>query len=85
MTLHSTVSLPISEASRGKLGDATLKRLCTLFEGVDYLFVDEIGMMSSEQLYWLDRRLQQICQVSEAFRGTSLVFFGTCHISSSPS
>ena len=58
------------------MGYGGLTRAQTTLEGVRYIIVDELSMVSQAQFAWVDRRLRQATGKDEAFGGLSIVMTG---------
>lgn len=75
-TLHSLLSLPVQhgyEPAYETVSPTTLKKLRNRFTGVHTIVIDEISMVSSNVLSFIDRRLSSI-------RNCSARSFGDMHV-----
>ncbi|CAN0479104.1 unnamed protein product [Ascophyllum nodosum] len=74
-TLHSLLKLPL-RAGRAFTGDS-LKRLQQSLNGVGYLAIDELSILSQSQFAWVDRRLRQATgRTDEVFGGICVIMTG---------
>ena len=72
-TLH--VLLQLSKLGRG-LSAKTKRDLATMWEGVDYLFIDEVSMIGCEMLHNISRALTEAKGFTTAFGGVNVIFAG---------
>ena len=74
MTLHATLSLN----QRTVLGmkGKTRRDLVAMWEGVDYLFIDEVSMIGCNYLLKISEALTEAKQKTSAFRGMNIIFAG---------
>ena len=80
-TLHSMLSLPLVDEDKpfppyDKLWGPKLRRLQAFWFRVNYLFLDEISMVSSDMLSWVDQRLRDLKDASKPFGGVNVIAFG---------
>ncbi|XP_037825564.1 uncharacterized protein LOC119613607 [Lucilia sericata] len=77
-TLHSMFSLPINQsaAELRPLSSDTANALYSKFLNLKLLIIDEISMVGSKMLRYLDARLKQVFKSTAPFGGISLVVFG---------
>jgi hypothetical protein len=74
MTLHITLSL--GQKKEAKLGAKTKQDLTAIWEGIDYLFIDEVSMIGCKFLLDISKALSVAkCNVS-AFGGINIIFAG---------
>ena len=69
-TLHSLLQMNQSD---GKLSQKTKGELAAMWEGVDYLFVDEVSMLGCEMLHNVSRVLTDAKGVTSAFGGLNVI------------
>ena len=72
-TLHALLQL--SESGRG-LSAKTKRDLAAMWEGVDYLFIDEVSMIGCEMLHNISRALTEVKGSTTAFGGVNVIFAG---------
>lgn len=76
MTLHSALNLgTANNAQRSRPGNSD-DELTYMWSGIDYLFIDEISMISCEFLETISATLIRATGVSEPFGGISVIFAG---------
>lgn len=78
-TLHSTLVLPVQHGKEPeflKASAKTLKRLRDVFCRVHTIIIDEISMVSSRLLSYVDRRLREIKDNNEPFGGLNMIVIG---------
>ena len=74
-TLHSLLQLPLW-AGRALQGDS-LKKLQHSLNGVNFLVIEEVSMVSQSQYIWVDGRLRQaIERTNEVFGRISVLMSG---------
>jgi hypothetical protein len=72
-TLHSLLQMNES----GRDISAKAKRdLCAMWEGTDYLFVDELSMLGCQMMHNISRALTEAKGTTTAFGGVNLIFAG---------
>jgi len=79
LTLHSVISLPVNQTSGPlrPLSNDTLNTMhCKLID-IQLIIIDEISMVGSKMLGYLDQRLCQIFRSQDvSFGGKSIIVFG---------
>lgn len=75
ITLHSALNLNIC-SNKKRPSSKTLQELRALWTGVDYLFIDEISMISCEFLLRISDALIQATGIPEPFGGINIIFAG---------
>lgn len=73
-TLHASLSL-FQRSQRG-LSPHGKQHLQNMWEGVDYLFIDEVSMVSCELLYDVHESLMDAKGNSRPFGGINIIFAG---------
>ena len=76
MTLHSALNLGTANNARRSRPGNSDDELTYMWSGVDYLFIDEISMISCEFLETISATLIRATGVSEPFGGISVIFAG---------
>ena len=77
MTIHGAVGLGMPGKRRSKSKTlAAHRELIAMWDGVDYLFIDEISMVSCELLLTISTQLQIAKSSEDAFGGVNLIFAG---------
>jgi hypothetical protein len=72
-TYHSTLGLFLTEIAN----NPNILQIKANLDGVDYIFIDEISMVSCRQLYRISARLSQVFGVcDEPFGGINVLFAG---------
>lgn len=74
MTLHS--ALCINQRSKGGSQGRTRRDLVAMWEGVDYLFIDEVSMIGCSFLLKISEALTEAKQSTKAFGGINIIFAG---------
>ncbi len=74
MTLHSLLDL--SNVNSKKNRTRAIAELVKLWNGVDYLFIDEVSMISCSLLYDINEALMQVKESCSPFGGINMVFAG---------
>lgn len=74
MTLHAALNL--MNASRKVVGAKTQKELRAMWEGVDFLFIDEVSMIGCKTLLQVHNALTIAKGCTEPFGGVNIVFAG---------
>jgi hypothetical protein len=74
MTLHA--ALMLGDHYRNALSTKSKRDLITMWEGVDYLFIDEISMVGCAMLHDISRALSVAKGNDSAFGGISVIFAG---------
>ena len=72
-TLHALLQL--SESGRG-LSAKAKRDLAAMWEGVNYLFIDEVSMIGCEMLHNISRALTEAKGSTTAFGGVNVIFAG---------
>ena len=72
-TLHSL--LQMNESGR-KASAKTKRKLAAMWDGVDYLFVDEVSMIGCEMLHTISAALTEAKGNTAAFGGVNIIFAG---------
>ncbi|XP_046810029.1 uncharacterized protein LOC124420612 [Lucilia cuprina] len=77
-TLHSLFSLPINQYSGDvrPLSSDLVNSLVTKFMHLKLIIIDEISMVGSRMLGYLDSRLKQIFKTTQPFGGISILVLG---------
>jgi hypothetical protein len=77
-TLHNAFMLPLNQfkGSIPKLSDDICNSLYCKLQDCKLLIIDEISMVSCEQLYQVSSRLQQILKCNDSFGGMAVIVFG---------
>ncbi|XP_037811885.1 uncharacterized protein LOC119603786 [Lucilia sericata] len=77
-TLHSLFSLPINQFSGDvrPLSSDMVNTLVAKFMHLKVIIIDEISMVGSRMLGYLDSRLKQIFKTTQPFGGMSILVFG---------
>lgn len=77
-TLHQAFGLPFNQykGSLPRLNESTRNKFASQFSDPDLIIIDEISMMSMEQLFQVDERLRQIFKSSADFGGKSITAVG---------
>ena len=74
MTLHSVLCL--NQRSKGGSQGRTRRDLIAMWEGVDYLFIDEVSMIGCSFLLKISKALTEAKQSTKAFGGINIIFAG---------
>jgi hypothetical protein len=72
-TLHALLQL--SESARN-MSAKTKKDLAAMWDGVDYLFIDELSMLGCEMLHNISRALTEAKGTTVAFGGVNIILAG---------
>ena len=76
-TIHSLLNLPIGSVQKMQgLPVERLQKLQPLLKPIQYLFCDEMSMLSQEELDCVDSRLREIKGKNEPFGGISMILAG---------
>jgi len=77
-TLHSLFMLPLNQFRGGlpKLSDDKCNTLTNLLRTCKLLIIDEVSMVSCDQLYHILARLQQIFKNQLSFGGINVILCG---------
>jgi hypothetical protein len=73
-TLHAILQL--NESGRREMSTKTKNDLSAMWEGVDYLFVDEVSMIGCEMLHNISRALTEAKGKTSVFGGVSVIMAG---------
>ena len=79
LTLHSALHLPVQhgrEPAFTKLSSKSLRRLRQLFGHCHTLLIEEISMVSSRLLLYIDRRLREIQDNNKPYRNMNIITVG---------
>ena len=70
-TLHQAFSLPFNQfnGSMPRLKDGKSNTLSSDYKDIKLIIIDEVSMMSMEQLFQIDDRLKQIFKTNLNFGG----------------
>lgn len=77
-TLHASFSLPFNQ-KKGKLSrlsDDKANTTRVAYQNLQLIIIDEISMVSSKTLFYINQRLQQIFNSNEFFGGKSVLLVG---------
>ena len=74
MTLHSVLCL--NQRSKGGSQGRSWCDLIAMWEGVDYLFIDEVSMIGCSFLLKISEALTEAKQSTKAFGGINIIFTG---------
>jgi hypothetical protein len=74
MTLHAALSL--NQRSKGGSQGKTLRDLVAMWEGVEYLFIDEVSMIGCNFLLQISEALTAAKGNTSAFGGINIIFAG---------
>ena len=74
MTLHSALS--INQRSKGKAKNHTRRDLVAMWEGVGYLFIDEVSMIGCNFLLQISEALTEAKGNTAPFGGINVIFAG---------
>lgn len=75
-TIHSLNRLPINGRNKKPLKGAALERIQHHYEGIKYLVIDEMSMLSQVDLDWVNRRCKQAMDCDRPFGGLSVILVG---------
>lgn len=75
LTLHAALNISNNNARRANDSSAT-EELMYMWSGVDYLFIDEVSMISCEFLFKISEILCRATGRKEPFGGISVIFAG---------
>ena len=75
MTLHSALSLNQSDQFK-KIGSRTHRDLVAMWQGVDYLFIDEVSMIGCKLLLQINEALRIAKENDRPFGGINIIFAG---------
>lgn len=78
-TAHYALTLPVEKNGRPvymALGPEKLRDFRALWEGVDYVIIDEVSMLSSNVLVMMHNRLCELTGLGSPFGGKSIICFG---------
>ncbi|CAG9799443.1 unnamed protein product [Chironomus riparius] len=80
MTLHSILKLPVEKNGRTTglaiLTGNVLRTMRMQWKDIEFLFIDEISMVSYQVLCMIDSRLKQLKNNDELFGGINVLLFG---------
>jgi hypothetical protein len=74
MTLHAALCLTTKKSN--KLNNKTHRDLIAMWEGIDYLFIDEVSMISCKFLCRISEALSIAKGNTTAFGGVNVIFAG---------
>ncbi len=79
-TVHSGCGLPVEEDGPAhvlrSLGKKKLMELRAAWQGVRWLIVDEVSMVSNKMATWMDQRLRVILDCEQPFGGINVIWMG---------
>jgi len=77
-TIHSMLSIPITNDKKVELNSISLKQLQERLQDVSYVIIDEKSMVGRRMLGLIDKRLRQAFpeKNNETFGGCSIIMFG---------
>ena len=76
-TLHSALKIPVNQKLQYKSLDTdSLNTLRMQMMGVKYVFINEVSMVGSGMLTFVQKRLQEIMGSARDFGGISVIFVG---------
>src|SRR6202021_3556329 len=74
-TYHSFLGIRLSDSSRQE--SATIAQVRSRMEGVDYIFIDEVSMLSCHDMYKISSQLAKCLGVNDLpFGGVNMIFAG---------
>jgi hypothetical protein len=76
MTKGRTFHSAFSKGSKGKLGEVKIRELRETFGNLGLVVVDEVSMLSAEDLFLMDQRLRQVFNPYMPFGGISILLLG---------
>ncbi len=74
MTLHS--ALLLNHCAKKGVVTQTNHDLISMWQGVDYMFIDEVSMVGSKLLVQINNALCRAKEEQSAFGGVSIIFAG---------
>lgn len=76
MTIHALLHLQTNDKGTNSLSNSAKQALVKMWEGVDFLFIDEVSMIGCEFLTSISDNLQKAKENNLPFGGISVVFAG---------
>ena len=75
-TIHSALLLPKNLKTYTKLSDDKCSTLRAKLQSLQMIIIDEISLVGSDMLVYINKRLQQIASSSRPYGGITVVAFG---------